>query len=200
MISQQFPVNSMKHLRTLALLPIIIQISPIGTTSASAQQNTELPQSKIQFECVSNRGIPTTIVIGPSGEKPMISWKSTHFANDGWTPESRCKEVTSRISRAYDAGTLRYFTTGRINNMPVICSTSSERGSCESLIYTLKPNQNAGATLKALLKVRAGESGPIEETTSRIYIPLSQFTNGSEFKADKLIDRQTKRPQEGNLF
>lgn len=168
--------------------------------SASAQQINEPSQSQIQFECVSNNGTPTTIVIGPSGEKPLISWKSTYFANDGWSPESRCKEVTSRISRAYTTGALNYFTTGRINNMPVICSTSTQGGSCESLIYTLKSNQNPGATLKALLKVRAGEGGPIEETTSRVYIPLSQFTGGFQFTPDRAIRAPLKKPNDGNLF
>lgn len=176
----------------LAALPTLEQ--------ASAQQSGATQPQRIQFECVSNRGTPATIVIGPNGEKPMISWTSTYFSNDGWTPESRCKEVTSRISRAYAAGTLSYFTTGRINNMPVICSTSTQGGSCESLIYTLKPNQNPGATLKALLKVRAGEGGPIEETTSRVYIPLSQFTGGTKFKPDRAISPQLKNTNDGSLF
>jgi len=185
-------------------LTLLIAFAGLGSLSISEPalgQQSGVPQpQKIQFECVSNRGIPATIVIGPNGEKPMISWTSTYFSNDGWTPESRCKEVTSRISRAYAAGTLNYFTTGRINNMPVICSTRTQGGSCESLIYTLKPNQNPGATLKALLKVRAGEGGPIEETTSRIYIPLTQFTGGTQFKPDRSISPQLKKPNDGSLF
>lgn len=194
------PSYSMKRLAQILLLPIIGPASLSVSFSASAQQSSSLESPTIQFECVSNKGTPTTIVISPNGEKPMISWTSTYFSSDGWTPESRCKEVTSRISRAYAAGTLTYFTTGRINNMPVICSTSTQSGSCESLIYTLKPNQNPGATLKALLKVRAGGVGPIEETTSRIYIPLSQFTGGTQFKPERAISPQLKKPNDGRLF
>jgi len=194
------PTYSMKRLGQILLLPIIGSASLSVSFSASAQQSSTSQSPTIQFECVSNKGTPTTIVIGPNGEKPMISWTSTYFSSDGWSPESRCKEVTARISRAYAAGTLSYFTTGRINNMPVICSTSTQGGSCESLIYTLKSNQNPGATLKALLKVRAGEGGPIEETTSRVYIPLTQFTGSTQFKPDRAINAPLKKPNDGNLF
>lgn len=184
--------------RNLASTLLLIATA-VFASSAGAQESPEQGQG-IGFECVSNNGIPTTIVVGPNGEVPMISWTSNHFSNDGWTPEARCRDVTSRLARAHQSGTLEFLTTGRINNLPVICSTSIQGGGCESLIYTLKPNQNPATTLQSLIMVRTGQRGPISETSSRPYIPVSQFTGGSRFGTEKMVRPTKSYGGGGNLF
>lgn len=172
-------------------------ITFIATTAPSLGQ----PQAATpSFECVANRGVPTTIVITPEREVPLIEWTSDHFSNDGWTPEARCRDVTSRIKRAYQAGSMNYFTTGRVNRMPVICSTSVEGGSCEALIYTLKPNQNPAVTLEQLLKVRSGKRGPISETTSRPYIPMSNFISNQTLDGNNIGETEMHTQTEKEVF
>lgn len=60
-----------------------------------------------------------------------------------------------------------------MNGLPVICVARSIGGACAGLLYTLKPGQNATATLKKLFDVqRKPDGSPLEETTSRMYVSM----------------------------
>ena len=124
--------------------------------------------------CMDANGVPATVVKTKSGKQvPIIYWKSTTFAGSGWTPERRCKEVSMRFQQFHSTNNLEYITTGRMNGLPVICVANSNGGPCAGLLYTLKPGQNATATLQKLFDVQKKPDGsPLEETTSRMYVSV----------------------------
>ena len=130
-----------------------------------------------QITCIASEGFPATVVQTKSGKQvPIIYWKSTAFAGSGWTPERRCQEVSARFQNHHSSGTLEYITTGRMNGLPVICVAKTDGGACAGLLYTLKPGQNATATLKKLFDVRTKPgAAPLEETTARMYLSMDSI-------------------------
>lgn len=135
-------------------------------------------QTSVGFVCSSDLGTPTTVVVSSGKERPFIRWSSDRFADAGWSAERRCEAVSQRLQESYDKGNLKFLTTGRMNGLPVVCSTDRDGGSCIDLIYTLKPEQNPATTLSNLLQARQGTSGPISETSRRAY-----------FSVDALVQR-----------
>ncbi len=119
-------------------------------------------------------GVPATVVKTKSGKQvPIIYWKSSTFSGSGWTPERRCREVSMRFQQFHSTDNLEFITTGRMNGLPVICVANSNGGPCAGLLYTLKPGQNATATLQKLFDVQKKPDGsPLEETTSRMYVSV----------------------------
>lgn len=133
------------------------------------------------FFCGMSGSIPTTKARLSSGKNiDVIRWTSDTFEEAGWSAQRRCEQVSSRFEQLRLDGKLKYLTTGRINGQPVICSTSSKGGSCDGLLYTLKPNQDPVATLQNLLNVRSRASGPLNETTERIYIEIDEVLKTAE--------------------
>ena len=133
------------------------------------------------FVCGVSNGAPaTTAVKADGGRVPVIRWTSTTFASAGWSQQRRCEEVSKRFDNFLKQGRLAYITTGRINRLPVICTAASRGGACDGLLYTLKPGQNATATLRDLLDIRVKARGPLNETSERLYISLSQLINGTQ--------------------
>ena len=136
------------------------------------------------FVCGVSHGAPSTNAVkADGGQVPVIRWTSTTFNDAGWDQERRCKEVSSRFDTYLKQGRLAYITTGRINGLPVICTASSNGGACDGLLYTLKPGQNATATLQNLLEIRVKARGPLNETTSRLYVSLDQLMSTAQANA-----------------
>ena len=129
------------------------------------------------ISCMNADGVPATVVQTKSGKQvPIIYWKSQAFSGSGWTPERRCQEVSARFQSYHSSGTLEYITTGRMNGLPVICVAKTDGGACAGLLYTLKPGQNATATLKKLFDVRTKPgAAPLEETTARMYLSVDSI-------------------------
>ena len=129
------------------------------------------------ISCMNADGVPATVVQTKSGKQvPIIYWKSQAFSGSGWTPERRCQEVSARFQSYHSSGTLEYITTGRMNGLPVICVAKTDGGACAGLLYTLKPGQNATATLKQLFEIRTQPgAAPLEETTARIYVSVDSI-------------------------
>lgn len=143
-------------------------------------------QASSKFYCGSSSGVPATMTTTRSGKQvPIILWKSGAFNSDGWSPERRCEEVSQRFNNLHQSGALKYLTTGRTNGMPVICAAKSEGSGCVEggLLYTLKPGQNAGQTLRNLLAVRTKATGPLTETTSRPYFSMASIEETAEANA-----------------
>ena len=129
------------------------------------------------ISCMSAEGVPATVVQTKTGKQvPIIYWKSQTFTGSGWTPERRCQEVSARFQQYHSLGTLEYITTGRMNGLPVICVAQTDGGACAGLLYTLKPGQNATATLKKLFEIRNKPgAAPLEETTARMYVSVDSI-------------------------
>ena len=150
------------------------------------------------FICGTAQGVPSTNAVKRDGSQvPVIRWTSTTFESAGWSQERRCKEVSNRFDTYLKQGRLAYITTGRINGLPVICTTNRRGGACDGLLYTLKPGQNATATLRNLLEIRVKARGPLNETTSRLYVSLDELmktaqTNSSGAVSPKPTDTKSQ--------
>jgi len=152
----------------------------LGVTAQPASAGT----SARSFVCGSAAGTPATNVITADGRQvPVIRWTSSTFNEAGWNQQRRCQEVSARFDTFLKQGRLAFITTGRINGLPVICTTDSRSGGCDGLLYTLKPGQNATATLKNLLDIRVKARGPLNETNDRLYVSLNELLSTAQANA-----------------
>ena len=136
------------------------------------------------FVCSSAAGAPATnVVTGDGRQVPVIRWTSSVFSDAGWSQQRRCQEVSSRFDGFLKQGRLSYITTGRMNGQPVICTAGSRGGACDGLLFTLKPGQDATATLKNLLEIRVKARGPLNETNSRLYVSLDELLSTAQANA-----------------
>lgn len=137
------------------------------------------------FVCGTSNGSPATQAITKDGRQvPVIRWTSSTFNDAGWSPQRRCEEVSTRFDTFHREGRLSYITTGRMNGLPVICTARSSGSGCDGLLYTLKPGQDATATLKSLLEIRVKARGPLYETTSRLYVSIDELMETAQANAD----------------
>lgn len=132
------------------------------------------------FSCQISAGLPTTIASTDSGNTvSVIRWTSNAFEGAGWTPQRRCEEVSQRFETYRRQNRLTYITTGRINGLPVICTTATDGGACDGLLYTLKPGQDPTLALQRLFDVRTKARGPLNETQSRLYLSVDDLLKGN---------------------
>ncbi|AFY81427.1 COP23 domain-containing protein [Oscillatoria acuminata] len=111
------------------------------------------------FICqADNNNVPTTYAQTGRGNVAVIKWASTHFSGSGYTPMTRCQEVSERFNQYNAQGQLEYLSSGRQNSQPVVCAGSSCTGN--NLLFTLRPNQNAAQVLQELFASRSGAGGP----------------------------------------
>mgnify|MGYP001196644892 CR=1 FL=1 len=133
-----------------------------------------------RFHCGTSSGVPATLATTASGKTvPVIRWTSTTFDSAGWSQNKRCQAVSQRFEQYRQEGRLKYLTTGRMNGQAVICSANKDGGSCNGLLYTLKPGQDPTKTLRDLLVVRTKAAGPLNETTSRLYVKMGDLLDAA---------------------
>lgn len=149
---------------------IALAVSAIGT-HASAQTSLQTRS----FVCGTNNGAPATIARTNRGDVPVIRWTSDRFRDAGYSPERRCIEVSARFQQYFRNQKLNYLTTGMMNNQQVICVADREGGDCTGLLFTLKRGSDPSQVLNNLLAVRVRASGPLNESTSRVYIDMSEY-------------------------
>ena len=127
--------------KTILGLGIVVNAIATSIQSSLAEQKFACDESQLSTSIKSSRG-----------ELPMIHWNARSFVSTQ-TPLTRCREVTARFNRFYNNGTLKYMSTGTINNYPVICVTGYEGGDClpEGLLITLKQGSDIDITLKRIL-------------------------------------------------
>ncbi len=134
------------------------------------------PITSDSFFCNYDRsGKPTTFASTPHGVLPLVKWVSHYFAQSGYDPEVRCREVSERFDRFYRQGQLNYITTGIVNNLPVVCVATELGGPCTGVLFTLKPNEDASRVIQQLFDVRAGASGPLYESGTREYVDIKRY-------------------------
>jgi hypothetical protein len=148
----------MKKLLATLLLTSIAAVGAAISSSKPAIAGTT------SFECSqSYSDLWTTYAISSDGNhKPVIRWVSHHFSWGGYTPYQRCQEVSARMNRLYQQGRLNGFTSGWLNGQPVICSNSY--CSSDTLLFTLRPDQNPWAVLAEVTGAATGASSPSWQT------------------------------------
>jgi hypothetical protein len=152
--------------------------------TATSVRDTAQAQTT-QFVCARINGVYMTVAKRTSGNhRPVIRWVSNDFEQKGYTTEKRCQEVSSRFQSYHVSGDLNYLTTGKMNGQPVICTTSQRYGSCNKLLFTVRPGISPQQTLKRLMAVRVKSSvGALNESTSnspgeeQIYVDMQEVLN-----------------------
>lgn len=101
-------------------------------------------------ECSENKRETLAVVTG--GEKPgqavLFKW-NTNFFGTNYPPEVRCQIVSKKLNSFVQANNGQFtglkFTTGLMNNYPVICTIRPGESSCNSqnLLFTLRPENRA---------------------------------------------------------
>lgn len=168
----------------LAAKPAVATLVGFFLGSAVLAPGVDAGTAARGFTCGTAAGVPATNAVTSSGKQvPVIRWTSSTFNDAGWSQQRRCEEVSARFDTYLKQGRLTYITTGRMNGLPVICTAPSKGSGCDGLLYTLKPGQDATATLKNLLEIRVKARGPLNETTSRLYVSLDELLSSAQANA-----------------
>ncbi|HIK07726.1 MAG TPA: hypothetical protein IGS40_24055 [Trichormus sp. M33_DOE_039] len=159
-----------------SFLRAVITTGAIAIGAVSILQQPGWTQHTRGFYCDTSTGNPITMYRNSSGgREPWIRWTSNFFQNSGYDIWTRCREVSSRLEIYRQQKRLRFITVGIMNRQRVVCTASKINGRCERLIFTLKPGQDAIATLDNLLAWREGqtETPSLYESASSPYIDVS---------------------------
>jgi hypothetical protein len=135
-------------------------------------------QKPVTFSCSQLEGIPTTVAhTSQHGDVPIIKWVSDYFAKSGFDNQTRCNKVSEKFQTYHNQGTLKYFTTGKVNAQPVVCAVASQDTACNenTMLFTLQPTSNMNKTLQQLIDVRTGASSLTLNETERIYVEFDTF-------------------------
>jgi hypothetical protein len=168
---------------------LLLASSVVGISSSVMDGDVAQAKSEYKFLCESNSvGTPTTFVLLPGNVKrEILNWRSNAFSRAGYTPEARCNQVTARMNQYTASGEAQYITHGTMNNIPVLCVSSSKGGGCNGLLYTLKPGQDGKATLRDFLELnrRNFQNDPlIEGTSCRTYVDIRAMVTGKLKRAE----------------
>jgi Circadian oscillating protein COP23 len=125
-----------------------------------------------KFYCGKNGNVPTTMAKTSRGDVAVIRWVSKDVFGEAYPPEVRCSIVSEKFQSFYQDGTLDFLTTGVVNRMPLICAAQAQDGPCNGVLFTLKPGDNPGRTLKRLLDVRIRSSGPLDERIQPVFTSI----------------------------
>jgi hypothetical protein len=138
------------------------------------------------FYCGWSAGYPATLADTPRGTVAIIRWSSEHFSDSGYDSQTRCNIVSNKFQSFYNSGALNFITAGVVRGLPVICATGEYGGACTSstVLYTLKPGQNAAVVLQRLYESRAGAGTVLYESSK----PSNQNANVSSIDVKEFLD------------
>jgi Circadian oscillating protein COP23 len=145
--------------------------------STIAQSKAESPVKFIcnqSFDQEKNNNLPTTFAWHSKGKTALIRWETKYFRN--YSPQRRCEEVSPRFQQAYENGSLNLITNGRMNNQPVICTARKYGAACDTLLMTLRPEDNSLQVLNVFKEILDGrQKGPVKHSsgTPQIYYQIN---------------------------
>ena len=158
-----------------SLIASAIAVGCAGNQVNNGKTTQEKFKQKIQFICnktydeASKGYVYSTIAWNPNNKKPIIVWKREDFSGNDFPPQKRCEKVSPRFQKAYDNGSLNYITHGEMNSQPVICTASTVGDTCQTLLITLKHQDNAEQTLEQLSDILLGyTSSALEQSSGEI--------------------------------
>lgn len=161
--------------QTFTAFAFALGCTATGTQTGSAES--------ANFFCGTRKDTPATVARTERGDIPVIRWVSTYFSGAGYSPSSRCVEVSKRFQTYYDNGTLNYITTGVVNRQPVVCVAKSPGGSCTGVLFTLEDRDDPNQVLQELFDVRVRATavpitrGETQVTQQPIYIDIKDYLN-----------------------
>ena len=108
------------------------------------------------FWCDNATGTPLTLYQNATGKvETWIIWRSPIFNNVGYTPQSRCQDVSQNLETQRQTGKLGFLTSSTLNGMTVICAAQSD-GVCDGILFTVNDPSRVVAVLGQLLALREG--------------------------------------------
>lgn len=119
----------------------------------------------------SSDGTPTTFVKSDGGDIALVPWESDYFKKFGYTREQRCEAVSAKFQQTHEQGILNYFTIGKINNLPVICASSSLGAGCQEALFTLQADRNAAVALEEIF------AGKVQKQNNAPYMDIEAVLN-----------------------
>ena len=118
-----------------------------------------------------SENIPTTFGRNSQAQDiPIIAWTSDFGNEVGYTPQRRCDEVSGSFQRYYEKNLINFVTTGKKNDLNIICVSSQLGGGCikdetQGQLWTLAPNYSASDVIEKLFE-KPGQAAKIEQTSS----------------------------------
>ncbi|HEY9874262.1 MAG TPA: COP23 domain-containing protein [Candidatus Obscuribacterales bacterium] len=163
----------------MKLFPLAIALVTATTAlSATVALSQSSENESVQFTCGqsydpgSGKRVPTTFAWASRGKIAFVSWKSQVFK--GYSPLRRCQEVSPKFQKAYENGTLNYLTNAIQGGQRVICSVRTTDSACDTVLFTLKRDDDTRNVLQQLNDILDGTAeGPVEQNGSardKIYI------------------------------
>ena len=161
--------------RILSLIIMAIAVGCAKTETIDSAAPTPKTNNRIRFVCSktynksTQKYIYSTVALNSERKRAIINWEREDFSGNGFPPQKRCEEVSPRFQKAYDQGNLNYFTEGKINGQPTICTGNHVGDKCNTLLITLKHQDNAQQTLEQLSDIFLGyATGAISQSSGEI--------------------------------
>lgn len=162
-------------------MAILILAAGLGTTACSNVSNSlskiTNSEPEVSYACVTDSSsTPTTVAQSEKrGDIPIIRWTSDFGSGVGYTPQSRCQEVSANFQKYYEQGVLNYITTGQKNSYDIICVSSKLGGGClgdasQGQLWTLKSGDNASEVIPKVFDVGYMGSSPLNQSDGRVII------------------------------
>lgn len=159
----------------------LIATSLLGIAVVAANlpvQQVHANDGEVKFICAdsydseSNASLPTTFAWTNRGKIAVVRWQTENFADAGFSPQQRCDAVSPRFQEAYENNSIGLITNGTMDNQPVICTSDAPGGDCNTLLMTLRPEDDSLKVLNNLKQVLNGEQlGPVKHNadTPQLY-------------------------------
>lgn len=168
----------------LVITTLLTTTALIGTFESNSSLPPIQAQTKTEFICAdsydpqSGERNPTTFAWTPRGKVAVVRWQTEEFAQ--YPPQERCAEVSPRFNQAYHNDTLGLISNGTMNNQPVICTVKEAGGQCETLLMTLRSQDDSFEILNHFRRLFNGEQvGPVKHSAGKpqVYykIDIEQF-------------------------
>ncbi len=131
-----------------------------------------------RFFCGVNQGVPATLAQTTEGEILIVRWDATTLGELSTTAQNACEQVAQILQAYHNRGELRYITTGRQDDQPVVCLAEKEGGACLEVLFSLNNQKKPRTALQETFRIRVPSTGPISETGIPLYIDIEKYLNG----------------------
>lgn len=140
-------------------LLLTTSVLTLGTNPSWAETSSE---SRLNFNCQVNEGIPTTVARQANSEVsvPVFHWKSEALP-DSSDAKQLCDRVAAKLedysAQGYDLSNIGFGSAEQVG-LPAICATGGVDGDCSLVLFTLAPAEQpvdvANDVLSAILDKR----------------------------------------------
>ena len=147
-----------------------------GLSFLSLSQSSKADESFDRYYCRDLNGAPTTYMVTPRVDIPLISWYTLEFGEQ-WFPAERCATVVEALQAAYDADE-HIITSGRKNGLNIICSTTHVGGDCKKQLFTIPKKDDVFEVMRTFEGAISGLNSSILINTPHLRSDVPSDTGG----------------------